>query len=152
MKGKNKIILGIIAGILLMGIATAIEEGQTFTQAQVDNFDVDNINWEFLQCTKDGWHVADRSVYVDYSCLIFEQTLEDEYTVFRGDYVFGVSIPQALMCIFNHGIPECQERFRTLARQYALQTVEIIKEQIRDYQTTDGDDIGGWFDNWWLFE
>jgi len=150
---KNKILIGLLVGIVLIGVAFAFEEGDIFTQQQVDGFDVDTITWQTLECSQDGWHISYRNVYIDYSCLMLEQTPYNEtlYEVVNGNFEFGVSIPQALACVIRYDIPTCRDRFRALARQDALQTVEMIKEQIRDYQTTDGDDIGGWFDGWDLF-
>ena len=145
----EKILIMVITGILLVAIVAAWEEGQEFSQAQVDGVDVDTLTWQDLSCQKDGWRILDKTVYVDYSCLSLKK-IDETYTVIRKETSYGIYIPYAVACIVEYGAETCRDRYRVSFREDVKELVKRIKEHIRSFQTADGFDIGAWFDNWGL--
>ena len=146
---KNKILLMVLMGIFLTASVTAWEEGQTFTQEQIDGLDVDTLTWQDLLCQKDGWRLSDKTIFVDYSCLSLKKT-DEVYTVVRRGTSFGIYVPYAIACIVEYNATYCRDGYRQQFRHDVGQSVDRNREHIRGFQTADGFDIGAWFDDWGL--
>lgn len=140
---KNKILTTVFVTIFLMGTAMAWEEGQTFSQAQIDGVDVDALTWQDLSCRIDGSHRGDKTFFVDYSCLMLKKT-DDSYLVIRKGTSFGTYIPYVRDCVKEYGLSACLTNWIARVRHDVGQSVQRIRDHIKGFQSTDEIDWDDW--------
>lgn len=140
----NKSILFIMV-VMMIGLVGAIEEGDRFNQDQLNNFNSDNINVQFLQCQKieyaqvHGW-----SVVTKYSCLDFYYIPDiDMYEVYRETYGFSISVWDAIDCFVSYGRDTCMNyHYNNIALPHLQNTIEGIRQKVIFYQQFGGNWLG----------
>jgi len=146
-KMKNKILITIIAGIFLIGMVSAWEVGDTFTQSQIDKVNMSSLTKSDLSCQAEGWHIESRVLHVDYSCLVLDK-IDGLYEVVKPVRSYKVGSLKVFACVFLHDVPFCKEKYRQSARDEVSFFLDLVKKRMEGYQTIDEYDIGEWFDDW----
>lgn len=137
----KKTILFVVALVLVISLASAIEEGQNITQAQLDSFNPENINWQFLKC-QDEHEILIQKPYIlqKYSCLELYEN-EDFYTVYRNEYYVISGVHEWKQCLAEQNPYQCwllylEHRIKPQVKE----TIIGIRQWVLDHQTDEESD------------
>lgn len=131
---KKTILLSLF--FLFISFAYAIEEGQTFTQEQVDNFDTSQISASFLQCQRESQYAHSQFYVFEYSCLSFTPN-DDHYVVYRQPYYYFEYIRDIFTCIEEHSFSQCRDEYMAQVYAHARKKIQGTRNLIESYQTID---------------
>lgn len=135
---KKLILLLLIA---LIPLASAIEEGQNITQAQLDAFNPSNVNWQFLECQDEHDIWIDKPYILQrYSCFALRE-VDDYYQVYRDDYQIMSYIRDWKKCLLIYGsFPQCwdlyvENRIKPQVREVVVNTRQWVIDHQTDEET-----------------
>lgn len=134
---KNVIILiwCITMSILMTSFISAYEEGQTVTQQQLDNLDVNTLTINNLECRYDGYrYESRRNAYILWSCLDINPN-GNGYIIVREQKATRINPVALRQCASENGIEYCKALVRQKIREKVFDNFENLKQKIRDYQT-----------------
>lgn len=139
----KKIMLFAFALLLLVGIATAIGEGDVISQAQLDSIDADTVD---LQCNYNGYDYGFVRVNFNFDCLSIKDNEDETYIVIVQPigiyYSYFEGIRKMTQCMSEgYTLSQCKTWFKAdVLKPFVLfhfnQEKLEIRELISDYQTT----------------
>ena len=164
MMNKGLVILGFM---LMIPLALALTEGDTYTQNQIDNFHIENVDTigemkNLFECQYEGvgtikWIGGKEYYYRPFSCLQLDK-YGDGYILNRQTYYPRLKMQDYRNCVdkFSDVIPiqyareYCQEEGNNVLIGYSYGKIWKIKKEIINYQTVEdnGEDFvddGGLF-------
>lgn len=146
----NKIILGLAMFVFLIGIVSAIDEGDILTQEQVDGADFDTIN---LKC---GWHQGsfkvvrvrvgderDFKFIMPHSCLRLKkveinETKVYEYLVYRWRFPTSFLYKLNYLTCRDRGTRgQCINLMKNDMREEKIDVILDMREKLKTFQTED---------------
>lgn len=132
----KKIMFGMIV-LLVIPLALAIEEGDVYTQQQIDNFNTDLISPQFLQCQEGNTTINNIWIKKHFSCLELRLADDEEmlYEVVRTYKFIPLLTSEAEECVENNPVEYCQTLYETFLVRNFLGYIETIRVRVHDWQT-----------------
>lgn len=125
-----------ILAIFLIPVALAITLGQIFTQEQLDNADIDNIN---LECTYHNFTVemdGEPLIKFLYSCFALKDLNNGTYEVIRIYQVAGYPVESFIDCRNEHNKTWClKNEIKPTVIQEVKEQINRIKDEAKSFQT-----------------
>jgi len=144
--------------MLIIPLAFAFEEGDIYSQAQVDSADFDSFDYNTIQCRSENTvFFAGGSINHIYSCLNLHRMKNMTYYIVERDYYFA-TIPLWLLdwCRDEYGWQVCAEHYNGFLQnpgnQFGMYRAERIIQNLKGYQQSDLDPgYREWLENRELF-
>lgn len=138
-------ILKLMIGIMLfIPIVYGIESGNIYTQEQVNNLNIDNIDHNFLKCHdmnyikyyKNSHNISLSVMYNYYTCLDMIPINLTHYEVI--DIYEGISLERYMViyCLTHYNPLVCGNYYTSYCQHQVLFKVEEIKNRVKGYQTS----------------
>ncbi len=126
----------------LISLVMALEEGDRFSQAQIDAFDFDSLTVPQLKCQTEGF-VVKRINYAEwhFSCLdLFYHEESDPakpYILLRDTKAVPINPLTLWRCVQNNGASYCQDQLQNYLTTRALVIFKLMKERMIEFKTND---------------
>ena len=154
----KKAILILIGLLVIVGVY-AIPEGATYTQEQVDGFDLENRTLNELITVLDcqmidegSWIYMNNDYYYhkSFGCISIKPIYDDNgtfesYLTFRANESISVKKSTLKACIHRYGRTKCSSAYDSYFKQKAKTWITNLKYYLMSWQTSDIDMDGSDF-------
>jgi len=140
--------------LLVLPFVYAFEEGEVYSQQQIDNFNFDGITYVELDCRSENLiYFRGETVYHFYSCLNLQRKNITHYEVNREFYNIPITIDQMQWCVDTYGLETCKQHYNNFLQQgwtipKVAQIIAHLKNLQQDYLP---ENIRQWLENRILF-